>query len=247
VHRFFLLDTPIVPGATVDLSSIAHQLSAVLRMQAGDPILLLDGLGGAFHTEIREIDRRQVTGYVVAEEAMTGEPRCYLILYQCALKADKFEWVLQKGTEVGVSHFVPVISKRTIVRPAEKIRKKYDRWRAIIREAAEQSGRGRLPTLGEPLSWEEAISSAQGLRLLPWEETTVQADSTSLAVALAAAESAEPVSLLIGPEGGVDAEEATQAVHHGWHTVSLGRRILRAETAALVASALILHHLEEVV
>jgi 16S rRNA (uracil1498-N3)-methyltransferase len=244
VHRFFLLDTPIVPGAVVELTPIAHQLRTVLRLRSGDQIQLLDGLGRAFRTEIREIDRRQVSGYVVEEDAVTSEPHCYLILYQCALKADKFEWVLQKGTEIGVSHFIPVISNRTVVRPAEKIRKKYDRWHAIIREAAEQSGRGRLPTLGDPMAWAEAILSAQGLRLLPWEEVTAQPEASPLLAALATAKQGEAVNLLIGPEGGIEEDEIAQAIRAGWCTISLGRRILRAETAALVASALVLHHLD---
>lgn len=242
MHRFFLPTTQFHPGQPIDLSPIAHQLRSVLRLQVGDEIWLLDGRNNSYRTRIDGLDRRSATGTVLSCEAVTSEPHCFLTLYQCALKTDKFEWVLQKGTEIGVSRFVPVISSRTVVRPAEKILKKYDRWQAIIREAAEQSGRGRLPTLGEPLSWAAALTDSSGVRLLPWEETTAASGVNTLGATLDAQPDRAAISLLVGPEGGVSEQEAAEAIAAGWRTVSLGPRILRAETAALVASALVLHY-----
>jgi 16S rRNA (uracil1498-N3)-methyltransferase len=244
MHRFFLTESTLTLHAPVDLAPLAHQLRSVLRLQPGEQILLLDGQGYAYPTEIRELERGRAVGQILARERVDAEPRCFLTLYQCALKTDKFEWVLQKGTEIGVSRFVPVISSRTIVRPAEKIRKKYARWQAIIREAAEQSGRGRLPDLAEPLTWAEAVAGATGLRLLPWEEIASLSAPMTLAAILTPIEPSENVSLLIGPEGGVSQDETNLAVDAGWRTVTLGPRILRAETAALVAAALVLHYQE---
>ena len=106
---------------------------------------------------------------VVAAQPCLAEPREFLTLYQCSLKQDKFEWVLQKGTELGVSRFVPVISERSIVRPAEVLLKKYKRWQAIVREASEQCRRGRIPEIAVPLTWDAAVAGAEGMRLLPSE------------------------------------------------------------------------------
>ncbi|MCB0113272.1 MAG: 16S rRNA (uracil(1498)-N(3))-methyltransferase [Caldilineaceae bacterium] len=240
MHRFFLTDTVLIVETSVDLAPIAHQLRSVLRLRPGDQIRLLDNRGSSFLTEIEMLDRGQALGRVRAREAAGGEPPAAVVLYQCALKADKFEWVLQKATEIGVTHFVPVISSRTIVRPTEKLRNKYDRWQAILREAAEQSGRGRLPELADPLSWEKAVNEATGVRLLPWEET-----STTARLDAAVPREATSISLLIGPEGGISQDEADLAFAAGWRGVSLGPRVLRAETAALVAAALTVNVLEQ--
>lgn len=239
MHRFFLTETTLVIGAAVDLAPIAHQLRSVLRLGPGDQILLLDNQGSSFVTEIKTLERGQAVGRVLAQDAARGEPPAEVVLYQCALKADKFEWVIQKATEIGVTRFVPVISSRTIVRPAEKIRHKYDRWLAIIREAAEQSGRGRLPELADPLTWDAAVTQAGGVRLLPWEET-----ETSAGIEGSIPRHVKSISLLIGPEGGISADEARSAFAAGWRGVSLGPRILRAETAALVAAAIVVNVVE---
>ncbi len=239
MHHFFLTHTPITPGQSVDLTPLAHQLRSVLRLSPGETILLMDNAGFAYPTEISRLDKNAAVGNVLSRELAGGEPPVSLSLYLCALKADKFEWVLQKGVEIGVSRFVPVISSRTIVRPAEKITRKYDRWQAIIREAAEQCGRGRLPVLGDPLTWAEAVAEPSGLRLLPWEEA--DATSPTLGAALAGMNAPAACSLLIGPEGGIDGAEAALAVAAGWQAVTLGPRILRAETAAITAAGLVLH------
>lgn len=246
MHRFFLFDTFIVPGQPVDLSALAHQLTRVLRLKPGDRIVLLDGQGIEYLTEISELARQSATGKVHSCKNVDSEPTAQLTLYQCSLKADKFEWVLQKGTELGVSAFVPVISERCVVRPAETLLKKYERWRTIIREAAEQSERGRLPILHDPLSFDKAVRRANGLRYLPWEETSGERGAIGLGAAVAR-EGGEMrrVNLLIGPEGGLTADEAGRASHAGWQIVSLGPRILRAETAALASITITLEWLAE--
>lgn len=237
MHRFFLTGTSLVPGSTVDITSLAHQLRTVLRLRPGAQILLLDGEGFAYPTEIRHLARAAAQGLVLGREPVASEPPVQVTLYQCSLKADKFEWVLQKGTELGVARFVPVISQRSIVRPAQALLKKYRRWRAIVREAAEQSGRGRLPTLAQPLSWAEAVANSEGLRLLPWEEAadSVAAQGLGRTVAGQTTLPEAGIGLLIGPEGGVASDEMALARANGWQIVSLGPRILRAETAAIVA------------
>lgn len=246
-QRFFLTETPLLLNERLDLAEIHHQLQVVLRLAAGEQIVLLDGEGRAFLTELVSVTRKGATGHILAELSPPAEPQIHVTLYQCTLKADKFEWVLQKGAELGVTRFVPVISQRSIVRPAAAVHKKYERWQAILREAAEQCGRGRVPTLAQPLDWTEAIHDVQGLRLLAWEEATATAPSVQQALSNYANTTAPvaDVSLLVGPEGGITEEEAAEAQKAGWQAIHLGPRILRAETAALTSVVLTMTHLQQ--
>lgn len=253
LHRFFLTKQPIAVGHTLNLEEIHHQLQVVLRLQAGVQLILLDGQGRAFLVEVGTLTRKEAFGRVLAELPCSTEPTAQVTLYQCTLKADKVEWVLQKGTELGITRFVPVISQRSIVRPAAAVLKKYERWQAIIREAAEQCGRGRLPELHPPLDWQEAIEQAHGVRILPWEEQNTPAATIKMALSQARIdanpqsilENPTSVALLIGPEGGIAREEAAAAQTQGWQLVSLGPRILRAETAALTAIVLTMAYLNQ--
>ena len=247
MHRFFLLDTAITPGKTIDLSSISHQLTRVLRARLGQEILLLDNQNFEYLTEISTLDRDSATGMVLSRRPVHSEPVHRLTLYQCSLKADKFEWVLQKGTELGVCKFVPVISERCVVRPESALLKKYDRWQTILREAAEQSGRGRLPVLEAPLSFDPAVMTAAGSRFLPWEGADGDA-TPGLGQAVTVnttAGSGSEISLLIGPEGGFSVDEVAVARSAGWQITTLGPRILRAETAALAAVTIAMERLGE--
>ena len=108
------------------------------------------------------LDRRSCAAEVLAARTCEAEPQGHLTLYQCSLKQDKFEWVLQKGTELGVSRFVPVISERSIVRPAAALLGKYPRWQAIVREAAEQCGRARVPEIAPPCDWQKPLPKRTG-------------------------------------------------------------------------------------
>lgn len=246
MHRFFLPNTMLAEENTADLSPLRHQLRTVLRARAGDHIVLLDGSGYEYVTVLGPLEAGQMAGQVVEKRRAAGEPAVHLTLFQCALKADKMEWVLQKGVELGVSRFVPVISERTIVRPASALLGKYERWRAIVREAAEQSGRGCLPEISAPALYSEAVAQGDGMRLLPWEQA---AGAPSVVGWLtqwdSGAERPLRASVLIGPEGGLSAAEAQTAAAAGWEWVTLGPRILRAETAALAAVALTLAALGE--
>ena len=235
-HWFFLDGMRAEPGGRVDLAPISHQLRHVLRLRSGNRITLLDGSGAAYPTQIEALDAERAFGRVLGKEQVQSEPRFRLVLFQCVLKRERFEWVLQKGTELGVIRFVPVISSRTVVRPAARLLPKYERWRTIIREAAEQSRRGRLPALGDPLVWDEALERGTGLRLMAWEEAGESSTGLESAVS-----EADEVALLVGPEGGISKEEAATAMDQGWGPLSLGPRILRAETAAVAAATVVMY------
>jgi 16S rRNA (uracil1498-N3)-methyltransferase len=250
MHRFFFFTQSLHIGQNVNLTPLVHQLHTVLRLQPGARIVLLDEHSEESIIEIQMLDRRQGIGVVVAQQKANGEPHAHITLFQCTLKADKFEWVLQKGTELGVACFAPVISERSVVRPATLLLKKYNRWQSILREAAEQSGRGCIPELLPPLDCEAALQVAVGIRLLPWENGSSGSGALKVASALdgfrRCTTGARPaISLLIGPEGGLTAAEVQSARAKGWQLLTLGPRILRAETAALAGVALIMNQLGE--
>ena len=235
-HRFFLPNVELVPGQPVDLTPLARQLARVLRLHTGAEIHLLDNRGACFLTRIETLDDHRGTGTVLAAEEMGGEPAARLTLYQCSLKADKFEWVLQKGTELGVAGFVPVVSTRSVVRPVTALAKKMDRWQAIIREAAEQAGRARLPTLHAPLTFDQAVGHATGQRFLPWEEADNRAPGLG---DLVARTRPDALALLVGPEGGISDAEVEAFTKAGAEVCVLGSNILRASTAGPVALSLL--------
>jgi 16S rRNA (uracil1498-N3)-methyltransferase len=234
MHRFFVAPGTLRSGASVNLDAFAHQLHVVLRQQPGADLLLLDGSGLEYSATLTALSARQATADVGAAHPCATEPHLQITLYMCSLKGEKFAWVLQKCTELGVVRFVPVVSSRSVVRPAAALDGKAERWRAVIREAAEQARRAILPALDPALDFAAAITQAQGLRLLPWE------GAAGGAVSAFAPASVTQVSLLIGPEGGLAEDEAAAAQAAGWQVVSLGPRILRAETAAIAGVAALL-------
>jgi 16S rRNA (uracil1498-N3)-methyltransferase len=241
MHRFFV-PPQWIHGSTVLLGEpTAHQIRNVLRMRPGAVIVVLDNQGWEYEVELAEIEKNQARGQVIEKRPAAGEPTVQVTLYQCLLKKDNFEWVLQKGTEIGVSRFVPVISQRTVAADGERVKSsKLARWERIITEAAEQSHRGRLPVLEEPVSFEQALAGAarSDLALIPWEKESSQTLRAVLRDAVA------HVVLFIGSEGGFADDEITLARQHGVIPVTLGPRILRAETAAIAAALLVLYELD---
>jgi 16S rRNA (uracil1498-N3)-methyltransferase len=193
--------------------------------------------------EVESLDRRDTMARVVEIRPAPPEPKVAVTLYQCVIKADKFDLVLQKATELGVATLVPVISNRTVARLGRTMESKQARWESIVREAAEQSGRGGLPVVASALSFADAVANAKGTRLLPWEEG--QANPGLLAALSQSSQPVEAVSILIGPEGGLAASEIEAAIGAGWQVASLGQRILRAETATIATLTVVMAALGE--
>jgi 16S rRNA (uracil1498-N3)-methyltransferase len=250
MHRFFIPPNWLHGSSVILRDPVAHQIRAVLRMRPGARIIVLDNRGWEYEVELVEVRNEQSKGTVKEKRPATGEPGARITLYQCLLKKDNFEWVLQKGTEIGVARFVPVISQRTVIPDLESVRgSKLSRWERIITEAAEQSRRGLLPVLDEPLAFADAVSESDSyhLALIPWEQEEARHIRGALAAFRAADRpAAEPeIALFIGPEGGFTDDEIAQAVQEGALPVTLGRRILRAETAAVTAALLTLYELGE--
>jgi 16S rRNA (uracil1498-N3)-methyltransferase len=172
-YRFFV-DADALHGreAVIEDAELAHQLGAVLRLRPGERVLLLDNSGWQYVVALDTLVGDRITGTVERKELAGGEPRTKLTLYVALLRPERFEWVLQKGTELGVSAFVPVICERSTIADADELsERKLDRWRRIVREAAEQSRRGKLPRLAPALFFPAACEQAarRGQALLLWE------------------------------------------------------------------------------
>jgi len=246
VRRFFV-PPGAIEGVEVSLPpELARRLATVLRLQRGDRVLLTDGRGRDYEVEITALTPRSGGAAVVVERLSPPEPAVELVLYQSLVRPQRFELVLEKGTELGVSRFVPLVSGRAQVKTpgpsGEGGSQRAERWRRIVTEAAEQCGRGRVPAVDAPAGFAEAVRTAPGLRLLPWEGER----SRGLRSCLRGLQPIpEAVSLFIGPEGGFAEEEAALAREGGCVAVSLGPRVLRSETAGIVAAALVMHELGE--
>lgn len=242
MHRFFITPEQLYNGRVFFSDEQAQQIQKVLRLRPSQRVTVLDNTGWAYAVELVLVSRKETSGEVLARQPAGGEPDVTITLYQSVIKWDRFEWVLQKCTELGVARFVPVITERSMLKMNDEINpNKVVRWRRIIIEAAEQSRRGRLPELAPTMGLPEAMTAPDAdMALIPWEA----AAGTNIGAALANRRP-RSIALFIGPEGGFTEDEVAAAAGHGIVPVTLGQRILRAETAAVVAAALALHELGE--
>ena len=236
MHHFFLPADAFLGDVVRFPADIARQMRSVLRLRPGEQVLALDGEGAAYLATLTHLQKGSARARILGRRAAGGEPAGELTLCQAISKGDRFEWTLQKGVELGVTTFQPMLTKRTLRRNPGAGR--WQRWRRIIREAAEQSGRGKLPRLLSPISFEDAVAGAGGTRLAP----TVFARRSAVQ---ALADAAWPVTLFVGPEGGFDPDEVALAQAAGVSLVSLGPRTLRTETAAIVLTTLAMAALGE--
>jgi len=241
MHRFFLAPELIQTDHIFFPADQSHQISRVLRLETGKKVLVLDGLGQEYLVELTSVDPLMVEGKIIEVSRAMGEPNTLIHLFVGLTQREKFEWILQKCTEIGVSAFTPLVTTRTLIQKKGEVEEKYPRWQKIIREAAEQSHRGIIPVL-EPvrqfnqLMTEKLASETMGLFL--WEE---EAKKDLKAILQTAAN--RQINLVVGPEGGFTREEAALAVNSGYTSISLGKRILRVETAAILAAGLVIYQL----
>jgi 16S rRNA (uracil1498-N3)-methyltransferase len=242
-NRFFVPASSF-EGELVRLSrEQAHQVRQVLRLGPGDTVVVLDDRGAEYEVMLTAVGSKEAVGRVVSTRPAAGEPKAQLTLFQSLLIREKFEWVLQKATEVGVTQIVPVLTARGLVRTKQIEENKLDRCRRIVTEAAEQAHRGRIPRIEPVIPFGDVFSRFVGFdRFL----IAAPSETVSLREALQGMGRPDPsIALLIGPEGGFTDEEVATARDKGAMAVGLGPRILRTETAAVVASALILYELGE--
>jgi 16S rRNA (uracil1498-N3)-methyltransferase len=266
MHRFFvtpellapvqaLTDSTPEPGRELHITlpeKLAHQVRDVLHLGIGEQLALLDNGGSETLASVVKSNRSMVEVQVIERRPGKDEPPVRIILCQGLLKSARFEWILEKGTELGVSVFVPTLCRRSMAGLEETGSAKVQRWKRIIQEAAEQCDRSRLPELSPIRPLLHALNDIPkgALALMPWEEerelslytalnsvTDVKQVKQPLEEAQGQERQVTTVVLFIGPEGGLIAEEVALARRYGVQIVTLGERILRAETAALATIA----------
>jgi len=250
MHRFFVPPATLT-GIDIAISGeTARQIVRVLRMQPGDVVCLLDGLGFEYVVALEGLARHEVSGRLVEKRKGEGESVARITLDLSLLnKADKVEWALQKCTELGAAGFEAVVAARSIADAPGPAR--IERWQRIIQEAAEQSGRSLLPTLTETATLAQIIhrGAVAGKGHTNRRHTVLMpalGATCSIAEALQGVEREHAdIGILIGPEGGFTEDEVRAAGEAGITPVTLGARTLRAETAAVTALALALYELGE--
>lgn len=242
--RFFISDNLVEQDQKVVITGpdVKH-ISRVLRLGPGDKIELLNGTGQEFEAKITDIMNNEVVCEILTRRQVSSESPVQVTLYQGLPKSDKMETVIQKTTELGVYRIVPVVCERTVVKlDDKKASSRRLRWQRVAEEAAKQSRRTIIPEVTEPVSFSEAMRqiAVEVFAIMPWEE---QQPSESIGKVLNANLGKKEVAIFIGPEGGFSKSEAEAAKTRGVYHVSLGPRILRTETAGIVAVAIVLYQL----
>ena len=246
VHRFFVPPSNIDGDRVTLPTDAARQLSRVLRARSGDSITSLDDSGYEYAVTLDAVSARHASGIITNRYMGEGEPRLSITLYQGLMKADRFEYTLQKGTELGISRFVPIVSERTVARNVVSPNR-LERWRRIMREAAEQAGRSRLPMLDDTLDFAAACEAISGPAIIGWEMERDTGIKETLLRRKADIERAQSIAIVIGSEGGLTDAEVAHALNRGIEPVSMGRRIFRAETAGIIAASAVLYEMDELV
>jgi 16S rRNA (uracil1498-N3)-methyltransferase len=221
----------------------AEHMARVLRAQPGMEADVVAG-GHVFHAEVAAVSAAEIRFNLIAE--VQADPALPVTLVLSVYKFDRMEWVLEKATELGVAAVAPVIARRTEKHLAQAADKRAERWRRIVHEAAQQSRRSDVPLILDPESLASRVRAASGstrIVLAEQERTTTLRNAIEEA-ADAAGEEMPALEIAIGPEGGWAPEEEALFDANGWRAVSLGPRILRAETAAIAALAVVASCLE---
>lgn len=232
MHRFFVIGECRLGGEVQFSPPQVRQITRVLRMSVGARILIFNGSGREWEVEIVGTSPRQVVGRIVAESATPRESPLRVVLLQGLLKGDKMDYLIQKTTEMGVAEVVLLSTRRTVAEGLGKV----VRWERIAIEAAEQSGRLRVPKLTGPLPLEEhVVGPSRTAAFVFWENERVG----TFATLLEQTPLPDEVKILVGPEGGLETDEVAFLKKAGFVPVSLGPRTLRAETAAIAALSIL--------
>lgn len=211
--------------AVIEGEDVSH-ISRVLRMTEGEELTLCDGEGNDYTCKITEITKKSITCEVLSKIKNQSEPECRVTLFQALPKGAKMEYIIQKCVEIGVCEIVPMMTRRVIGKPSDK----GERWNKVSEEAAKQSGRGIIPKVLPPVSFKEALEQMKNcdLAVMPYE-----CEQETHLLDVLRGKTPKTVGIMIGPEGGFDPDEVAAVQKEGIKTVTLGKRILRTETAGL--------------
>jgi 16S rRNA (uracil1498-N3)-methyltransferase len=244
-HTFYVAPDKIEGDAAVIAGDKAAQISNVLRLGIGDRVRLIDGVGTEYAADISKLDAREVAVRIVSSAVCDADEPIPILVAVCMPKSDKLEWIVQKCTELGAAGFLVCQSARAVPTPGEeRVDRRLARWRKIAEEAAEQCGRATIPEINGVVPFLDMAREVckSDLTLV----ACGAAEQATVCDALASASGPlRSVSVVIGPEGGLTADEIDVLLEQGAAPITLGRTTLRTETAAVAAVATILSHIRQ--
>lgn len=234
-HRYFV-DRPIVQETATLTGPEAHHLLHVMRAKPGDEVVLFDNSGDEFPARVATLRRSEADLAIIERQTVDRELPCPLVLGVALPKGDRQRWLVEKVVELGVTRLVPLETARSVAQPNAKA---VERLRRATIEASKQCGRNRLMEIPPPQNWNDFLHTTADapIRLVAHPSLSSQPPNLK-------ASGSGPIILAVGPEGGLTEEEVAHAGNQGWQTTSLGPRILRIETAALVLASLVASSLE---
>ncbi|WP_101877775.1 16S rRNA (uracil(1498)-N(3))-methyltransferase [Lachnoclostridium edouardi] len=245
MFHFFVKQDQIEEERICITGADVNHMKNVLRMKQGEEILISDGEGKDYYCKVHKLEKDQVIASIISKGSSETELPAKLVLFQGLPKGDKMEFIIQKAVELGVWEIVPVSTKYTVVKlDGKKEENRLKRWNAIAESAAKQSKRGLIPKVREIMTLDQALSYSQtfDMAIIPYEEARGMETAKQ---AVSAVKPGMKAGIFIGPEGGFAKEEIKAAVDHGAMPVSLGKRILRTETAGLAVLSVLMFALEE--
>lgn len=244
MYQFFVPDESVGQERITICGADASHIGNVLRMKPGERIRVSAASGRSFFCRIETISRESVTASIEEQDTLGTEFAHRVYLFQGLPKGDKMELIVQKAVELGACEVIPVAMKHCVVKLDEKKAKsRTARWQAIAESAAKQAKRTVIPRVREPVGWEKALIEAQKLPvvLVPYEN---ERGLSATRERIRAIPEGADIGVMIGPEGGFAGEEIAAAREKGMHLISLGRRILRTETAGLAALSMLIYELD---
>lgn len=245
MQHFFVVPDQVRDGYIEITGSDVNHMKNVLRMRTGEQLEISDGNNKKYLCEIESLEADKVTARILEEREAENELPSKLYLFQGLPKSDKMELIIQKAVELGAWEVIPVATKRAVVKlDQKKAAKKRERWSGISESAAKQAGRNVIPEIKQVMNFQEALSYAKSLDvlLIPYELAEGMQDTKERIQAIQPGQS---VGIFIGPEGGFEQEEVKLAMEAGAYPITLGRRILRTETAGMTMLSVLMYHLEQ--
>ena len=245
MNQFFVEESQIQGSEIVIEGTDVNHIKNVLRMKPGEEIMVSNGTDKHYICSILTISGEQVVAKIVDIDTNSTELPVKLYLFQGLPKADKMELIIQKSVELGVSEIIPVAMKRCVVKfDGKKEKSKLTRWQGIAESAAKQSKRMVIPNISGVMNFKEAVAYAKTLdyNIIPYEFANGMEKSKQIVKEIGQYKS---VGIFIGPEGGFDEAEIAYAKENNMQIISLGKRILRTETAGLTALSIIMFELEQ--
>lgn len=244
MHHFFVTPNQVSGDEIYIEGSDVNHICNVLRMKKGEKLQISDGNNKRYLCQIDEMTVEKVFLHILEEEIGDTELPSKIYLFQGLPKSDKMELIVQKAVELGVYEIVPVSTKRAVVKlDAKKAGKKVERWNSIAKGGAKQSGRTVIPKVRGVMSYQEALTYAESLDivLIPYELAEGMDKTKEI---IGRIEKGQSIGIFIGPEGGFEKAEVEQAMEMGAEPITLGKRILRTETAGLTILSILMYHLE---